>query len=462
MLYNSELQSFTSLSLHFDSVYLSNDKTNITYTGESTPCDKGGYNSNFFRIAIVPSLFFLSGALTWESREAIHDFRNRYLPNFHNNYDDYLQYGPTAVVYGLNIAGVKGRHKMGRATLNYAYSNAIMSLIVNSLKHTTNVLRPDQSSYNSFPSGHTATAFVAATFLHKEYGQCLDSRYSMLGYAMAIGTGIGRQTNNRHWISDVLVGAGIGILSTELGYLLSKKIHNNIGEREGERFHYYNPYHKPSFFQLKLGTAFSVGHKADNGIRVKLSPGNAMGAEGAWFINKYLGVGGQVSFISYSFSMSGADVGDDLYSDYFFDDLYFQSMGTAYYLAGPYFNYALNNYWSLTGKVNAGISEGAHGVATSMVKDSYQTIFGNEQVVLKFDHGKSFAMAAGIGISREISRTVRVKGYMEYYYSNPYIYIEEIDNCDLNTGTVFFEPEIKYGKQNSNSLVLGISLAVVL
>lgn len=41
---------------------------------------------------------------------------------------------------------------------------------VNGLKLTTGVLRPDATNYFSFPSGHTAAAFMAATLLYKEYG----------------------------------------------------------------------------------------------------------------------------------------------------------------------------------------------------------------------------------------------------------------------------------------------------
>ena len=47
---------------------------------------------------------------------------------------------------------------------------ALMATAVNSLKYSCKVMRPDGSTRNSFPSGHTATAFMAATMLHKEYG----------------------------------------------------------------------------------------------------------------------------------------------------------------------------------------------------------------------------------------------------------------------------------------------------
>lgn len=48
-------------------------------------------------------------------------------------------------------------------------SAALMSGVVNGLKYTVKRERPNQRKNNSFPSGHTATAFMAATMLYKEY-----------------------------------------------------------------------------------------------------------------------------------------------------------------------------------------------------------------------------------------------------------------------------------------------------
>ena len=78
-------------------------------------------------------------------KEQIRENRNRYLPNFKVPYDDYLQYTPALAVYGLKLAGVKGRNNIGRATLSYATSLAIMAILVNSIKYTAKVERPDGS-----------------------------------------------------------------------------------------------------------------------------------------------------------------------------------------------------------------------------------------------------------------------------------------------------------------------------
>jgi hypothetical protein len=149
--------------------------------------------------------------------DAIRNKRNKDFPSFHTHGDDYLQYLPIAAVYGLELAGVKGENNFGNSMALIIKSEILMTIMVQPLKKYTYVMRPDSSSFNSLPSGHTAQAFVAATFLHKEFGK-KNIWYSIGAYTCATAVGTMRMLNNRHWFSDVLVGAGIGILSTNLVY----------------------------------------------------------------------------------------------------------------------------------------------------------------------------------------------------------------------------------------------------
>ena len=48
------------------------------------------------------------------------------------------------------------------------------------------------------------------------------------GYLIAATTGYLRMYNNKHWFSDVVAGAGIGILSTKITYWLLPKIMSKI------------------------------------------------------------------------------------------------------------------------------------------------------------------------------------------------------------------------------------------
>ena len=137
--------------------------------------------------------------------------------HFRTHADDYLQYGPAAAWIGLSLSGVKGRSKpFDRAAIG-VLAYGISTLAVLGLKHTTHELRPDGSDYLSFPSGHTANAFTGAGLLNREFGD-VSPWIPIGGYAMATSTGILRMTNDKHWISDVLIGAGLGLLSTEVAY----------------------------------------------------------------------------------------------------------------------------------------------------------------------------------------------------------------------------------------------------
>lgn len=131
--------------------------------------------------------------------------------------DNYLQYAPAAAVYGLNAAGIKGKNNFRDRTMIYLLSNAVMGITVQSLKAVTRIQRPDGFGTNAFPSGHTATAFVAAEFLHQEYKD-ISPWYGIAGYAMATTTAYLRMYNNKHWFRDLAPGAGIGIISTKLAY----------------------------------------------------------------------------------------------------------------------------------------------------------------------------------------------------------------------------------------------------
>lgn len=176
----------------------------------------------FRRAVIAPALFIAAGLSTLDSDNddnyEVQQERNRHIPNFRYRVDDYLQHSPIAVVYGLNWLGVKGKNDFANRTAILIKTEMMVGILTFSLKRITAVPRPDTKELTSFPSGHTAQAFAAATFMAKEYGH-KSIWYSIGAYTVATGVGAMRVMNNRHWISDVMVGAGIGILSTNLVYL---------------------------------------------------------------------------------------------------------------------------------------------------------------------------------------------------------------------------------------------------
>ncbi len=144
--------------------------------------------------------------------------------------DDYLALTPNALVFGLNFVGVKAKHNFKDRLLLATMANGISLGLVYGLKYTTKIKRPDNSTNDAFPSGHTAIAFTGAQIMHEEYGQN-SILYSIAGYGIGATVGAFRMVNNRHWVSDVVAGAGIGMLSTKLAYKLlpwaQKKIYKN-------------------------------------------------------------------------------------------------------------------------------------------------------------------------------------------------------------------------------------------
>ncbi|WP_163399747.1 phosphatase PAP2 family protein [Flavobacterium fluviatile] len=149
--------------------------------------------------------------------------------------DDFSQWAPAVSVYGLNAFGVKGKNNLKDRSVILAGSYLMMSASVFVLKSITRVQRPDGSSNNSFPSGHTATAFAGAEFMYQEYKD-QSVWYGVAGYAVATATGMFRMYNDRHWLTDVVAGAGIGILSTKTAYwiypYLQKKVFRSSKENK--------------------------------------------------------------------------------------------------------------------------------------------------------------------------------------------------------------------------------------
>ncbi len=141
--------------------------------------------------------------------------------------DNYLQYVPALSVYGLNAVGIKGQNNFKDRTIMYGLSSLFSCVMVSPLKSISKMERPDQSAWNSFPSGHTATAFAAAEFLRQEYKD-VSVWYGVGGYVIASATGILRVYNNRHWLSDIITGAGIGILSTKAVYWIYPYIKRKV------------------------------------------------------------------------------------------------------------------------------------------------------------------------------------------------------------------------------------------
>lgn len=130
--------------------------------------------------------------------------------------DDKLQYLPVIANVGLGLTGVRSHHPLRERIAATATAYATMGVLVNATKYAVKEKRPDSEKRNSFPSGHTATAFMGAELVREEYG----NGWGAGAYAFATGIAFLRLYNDRHWLNDVIAGAGMGILSARIGYWL--------------------------------------------------------------------------------------------------------------------------------------------------------------------------------------------------------------------------------------------------
>ncbi|MHA3788404.1 phosphatase PAP2 family protein [Flavobacterium hauense] len=204
----------------------SND-TIVNVTRDSLRKDPDTAKGQFgYKQLIIPGVLIGYGAIAINNPTLYnfdHDVRDDLKHNTHTDVDQFTLYMPAATVYALNAFGVKGKHNFKDRTIVFATAFLISNLTVKTLKSTTDVMRPNGLVNNSFPSGHSTAAFLGAEFLYQEYKD-VSIWYGVAGYTVAAGTAVMRLTNDRHWVSDVIAGAGIGILSTKAAYWLLKPI----------------------------------------------------------------------------------------------------------------------------------------------------------------------------------------------------------------------------------------------
>jgi membrane-associated phospholipid phosphatase len=169
--------------------------------------------------------------------------------------DDYAQYSPFLSVYALNALGIQGKNNFKDRTIVLATAYLIMGGSVNIIKKTSKVTRPDGSDTRSFPSGHTATAFMGAELLYQEYKH-VSNWYGITGYVVAAGTGLFRMSNEKHWLTDVATGAGIGILSTKIAYWIHPLIKKTIFKDKDKTTGIVMPFYNGREYGLGLSMTF--------------------------------------------------------------------------------------------------------------------------------------------------------------------------------------------------------------
>lgn len=341
------------------------------------------------------------------------------LTDFKTGIDDYTQFFGPAMTAGLKLAGVEGRSDWPRLLASAAVSYGLMAGLVNGIKYSAKEMRPDGSTANSWPSGHTATAFVGATLLHKEYGLTRSPWYSVAGYGVATATGVMRVLNNRHWISDIMSGAGIGIMSGELGYALIDLLFKEKGLlRNDLEMNFENP----SFFSISMGVGlggkdiefnrndlqYAEYYDADFHSIVEEAPiefraATVVDAEGAYFLNKYIGIGGRLrvrAMSAKSFGNFSNIAGLEGYSAW-------AGFGDIYEATDPQFDY--ENYYNTLGFDTADSPVSEIG---GIVKSDHMTEFvASLGLYVNIPLSKHFALGTKALVGRSFTQELDIDGY---------------------------------------------------
>jgi membrane-associated phospholipid phosphatase len=218
-----------------DGMFIRADSSKLILTGQDPQQHKGPFVKPYILPAVMIGYGFI-GIKSDPLKDVDESIQRKiWVDNPHRSVhvDNYLQFAPAAAVYALNIIGVNGKHNFRDRSMIYFISNVFMNVAVSSVKGLTHEIRPDGSDRLSFPSGHTAEAFASAEFLREEY-KVISPWYGIGGYLTAGATGLLRMYNNKHWLNDIIAGAGFGIASTKLAYwvypAISKKLfHMNAG-----------------------------------------------------------------------------------------------------------------------------------------------------------------------------------------------------------------------------------------
>lgn len=133
------------------------------------------------------------------------------------NIDDYLRFVPVTAYLGLGLVGVKSQHAFVDRSLEaaIAYFLSMGSGFV--AKKIFSTVRPDASGNDSFPSGHAIIAFTGAGLVGMDYGW----GWGAGAYGFSVLVSASRIYADKHWLGDILAGAGLGILCAyAAGWLL--------------------------------------------------------------------------------------------------------------------------------------------------------------------------------------------------------------------------------------------------
>lgn len=268
------------------------------YKRDTSFIDKA-LDNKLTRISLISLPLFLQGVKMNNEKIDFSNYRRIHQPNFSVSIDDYTQYFPLALTFGLKLSGVKSNSSWAKL-----FSMSFLAFLldygtVSIMKKNIYAKRPDISGNNSFPSGHTSFAFMNAHIFVKEYATN-NYLYSTLAYTLASFTGAMRVMNNRHWVADVLAGASIGMFSTELAYYLGDLFFHG---REKNKSNFMNEAKRRNTF-MGLTTSYNYSfnnYSLSDKKKIKFLNGGSVGTNVGYFYNKYIGNALSLDYSNYRY-----------------------------------------------------------------------------------------------------------------------------------------------------------------
>jgi len=207
-----------------------------------------GQNKSWYFVAgLTGASALLYNDFSKEKQRAFHDEN---FTGFNTSVDNVLQYSPTLVNLGLRFSGLSRNVNAKDQLATFLLGTGTYVVITQGLKYSINEIRPDGSDH-SFPSGHTTTAFFGARMLDRVYGKKYPA-IALGGYALATATGALRMANNKHWATDVAMGAAIGIASAEFAHWAYPKLKKSLDKTSLN----WEPIVAPNFYAARVSYAF--------------------------------------------------------------------------------------------------------------------------------------------------------------------------------------------------------------
>ncbi|MDQ2720526.1 MAG: phosphatase PAP2 family protein [Bacteroidota bacterium] len=138
--------------------------------------------------------------------------------------DLFFKWLPNMFVFITGNSSTKAKNKLIHNLLIISLADVISNSSVQFTKKLVDRRRPNSLfKYNSFPSSHTTTSFCGAELLRLKLKK-KSLPLSLSGYALASIAASLRLYKRKHWFSDIVAGAVIGIVSARLSFTLYKKL----------------------------------------------------------------------------------------------------------------------------------------------------------------------------------------------------------------------------------------------